>query len=207
MHSDRTVSKKIETDKESTTGSPKPGNRQGDGASVIDEDRTQVNIKGMQRNNGNSSQVEASVLRHKAGLKRETKTKGNQLGIGCRELYRQVYNLETLIEAYRRIKSKPGNMTPGVDKETLDGISMKKLEAISRSLKDQSFQFKPVRRIYIPKANGKMRPLGIPSPMDKVVQEAMRMVLESIYEPTFKDSSHGFRPGRGTHSALKQVST
>lgn len=74
------------------------------------------------------------------------------------------------------------------------------------SLKDQSFQFKPVRRELIPKPNGKMRPLGIPSPRDKIIQEVMKSILEVIYEPIFSDSSHGFRPTRGCHSALKEIS-
>ena len=113
---------------------------------------------------------------------------------------------EMFLAAYHRIKSKPGNKTPGTYNETLDGISMKKIKEYIRSLRDQSFQFRPVRRTFIPKANGKMRPLGIPCPMDKLVQEVMRVLLEQIYEPIFSGNSHGFRPGRGCHSALKQVS-
>ena len=108
--------------------------------------------------------------------------------------------------AYHKIKSKPGNMTPGTDAGTLDGITQDRIREIIRSLRDTSFQFKPVRRTYIPKANGKMRPLGIPSPMDKLVQEVMKIILEPIYESIFKDSSHGFRPGRSCHSALKAIS-
>lgn len=107
--------------------------------------------------------------------------------------------------AYNRIKSKAGNMTPGSDPETLDGISREKIRGIIAELRSKKFQFRPVRRTYIPKPNGKTRPLGIPSPMDKLVQEVMRMILDAIYEHTFKDSSHGFRPGRSCHSALKEV--
>jgi len=96
-------------------------------------------------------------------------------------------------------------MTPGVNPETLDGMSMEVLESIARQLQDESFQFKPARRVQIPKASGGTRPLTIASPRDKIVQEAIRMILESIFEPTFSEYSHGFRPLRGCHTALKTV--
>lgn len=124
-------------------------------------------------------------------------------------LYRLVYDKDILMIAYERIKSKSGNMTPGTDGETLDGISTSYIERLSESLKDESFQFRPTRRQYIPKKNGKMRPLGVPSPRDKVVQEAIRIILEAIYDskisPTFVNESHGFREGRSTHTAIEQV--
>lgn len=123
-----------------------------------------------------------------------------------RNLYSIISNVDTLIYAYESIKSKPGNLTRGVTPETLDGISKEKIQNLSESLKNESFKFSPSRRILIPKASGETRPLSIASPMDKIVQEAMRMVLEAIYEPLFKDCSHGFRPGKGCHSALKEVS-
>lgn len=114
--------------------------------------------------------------------------------------------MDTLIYAYENIKSKPGNMTPGVTPETLDGISIETFQKISEKLRDESFQFAPSRRIQIPKASGGSRPLSIASPIDKIVQEAMRMVLEAIFEPIFDDNSHGFRPNRGCHTALRSVS-
>ena len=123
-----------------------------------------------------------------------------------RNLYNLVTNIDTLIYAYENIKSKPGNMTPGVTPETIDGISIERLTKLSESLKDESFKFSPSRRVLIPKTSGGTRPLSVASPMDKVVQEAMRMVLEAIYEPLFKDCSHGFRPNRSCHTALKEVS-
>lgn len=123
-----------------------------------------------------------------------------------RNLYNLVSNIDTLIYAYENIKSKPGNMTPGVTPETLDGISIEKLQKLSEKLKDESFKFSPSKKVLIPKESGGTRPLSIASPLDKIVQEAMRMVLEAIYEPTFKDFSHGFRPGRSCHTALKEVS-
>lgn len=124
------------------------------------------------------------------------------------DLYRLMYMDDLYIAAYERIKSAPGNMTKGSDDETLDGFSTKQIERIVQSMRDQSFNFTRARRVHIPKANGKKRPLGIPSPKDKIVQEVIRMVLECIYDgenPTFLDTSHGFRNGRGTHTCLKEV--
>lgn len=124
------------------------------------------------------------------------------------DLYRLMYKSDLYILAYERIKSSPGNMTAGTDGDTIDGFSMQSIENIIRTMKDQSFTFTRARRKYIPKANGKLRPLGIPSPKDKVVQEVIRLILESIYDgdtPSFKDTSHGFRSGRGTHSCLKVI--
>jgi hypothetical protein len=128
-----------------------------------------------------------------------------------RGIYSGVFKLLTSVEflmvAYAKIKSKPGNMTQGVDKETLDGVSVSFFKSLSKSLRNETFQFNPVKRVYIPKKNGKLRPLGIPSPRDKIVQEAIRLVLEYIYEPIFLDTSHGFRTERGCHSALYNIST
>nr|YP_010391192.1 hypothetical protein NDA36_mgp37 [Fusarium vorosii]QID45199.1 Reverse transcriptase (RNA-dependent DNA polymerase) [Fusarium graminearum]UPX02618.1 hypothetical protein [Fusarium vorosii]DAC73639.1 TPA_asm: hypothetical protein [Fusarium graminearum] len=123
-----------------------------------------------------------------------------------RNLYNLLTNKDMLIYAYENIKSKPGNMTPGVSPDTLDGISIERVEALANSLRNESFQFSPSRRVLIPKASGGTRPLSIASPMDKVVQEAMRLILEAIYEPLFQDCSHGFRPNRSCHTALKEVS-
>lgn len=119
--------------------------------------------------------------------------------------YKQLCTPEFLQHSYEAIKSKLGYMTAGSDKETLDVITSEWLEKTIGSLKDRSFQFKPVRRILIPNAHGKMRPLGIPCPRDKIIQHAFKSILESVYEPIFKDSSHGFRPNRSTHTAIYEV--
>jgi len=120
--------------------------------------------------------------------------------------YKQLFDIEIYKSAYQSLKSKPGNMTPGTDKETLDGISLKWAEGdVIEAMKDRTFQFKPSERVYIPKKNGKLRPLGIPSPRDKVIQEAIRMMIQSIYEPIFLNSSHGFRPKRSTTTAIFEV--
>jgi retron-type reverse transcriptase len=104
--------------------------------------------------------------------------------------------------AYDNIKSKPGNMTPGIVPTTLDGMSLEEFNKLSELLKKESFNFQPGRRVQIPKPGKKgSRPLTIAPARDKIVQEAMRIVLEAIFEPTFLDSSHGFRPNRSCHSA------
>src|SRR4051812_19024496 len=96
-------------------------------------------------------------------------------------------------------------MTKGVTGETVDGMSEEKIETLIRELREEKYQPTPVRRTYIPKANGKTRPLGIPTWRDKLVQEAIRLILDAYYEPKFSPRSHGFRPGRGCHTALTEV--
>lgn len=122
-----------------------------------------------------------------------------------RRLYRNLYNMEFYLMAYSKIYSKEGNMTQGVDGTTIDGMSLERIEKLIESLKDYSYQPKPSKRVYIPKKNGSKRPLGIPSFEDKLLQEVVRMILESIYEGSFSDTSHGFRPNRSCHTALIQV--
>lgn len=107
--------------------------------------------------------------------------------------------------AYSKIKSKPGNMTKGIVATTLDGMSGEVIDGIIAKLKDNSFRFSAGRRVEIPKPNGKKRPLTIAPPRDKLVQEVMRLILEAIFEPTFSPNSHGFRPGKSCHSALKSI--
>ena len=122
------------------------------------------------------------------------------------DLYRLFYKEDLYVAAYEKIKSKPGNLTPGSDTETLDGFNINRVDSIIADMRSEAFQFKPFRRIYIPKPKTeKMRPLGLPSPVDKVVQEIMRNILEAIYEPIFLDVSHGFRPNRSPATALKQL--
>ena len=109
--------------------------------------------------------------------------------------------------AYKNIYANEGSMTPGVDGITIDGMGYKRVERIIGSLKDHTYQPNPARRTYIAKKNNpaKQRPLGIPSGDDKLVQEVVRMILESIYEPSFSDTSHGFRPKRSCHTALLKI--
>ena len=123
-----------------------------------------------------------------------------------KRLYRNLYNPEFYMLAYKNIYANDGSMTPGVDGTTLDGMSSRRIDGIIQSLKDHSYQPNPARRTYIAKKNSsKKRPLGIPSANDKLVQEVVRMMLESIYEPNFSENSHGFRPHRSCHTALLQI--
>ena len=123
-----------------------------------------------------------------------------------KRLYRNLYNPEFYFLAYKNISQSQGSMTPGVDGNSLDGMSEKRINELIESLKNYSYQPNPARRVYIEKKNStKKRPLGIPSTEDKLVQEVVRMILESIYEPTFSKSSHGFRPKRSCHTALQQI--
>jgi retron-type reverse transcriptase len=125
------------------------------------------------------------------------------------DLYRLMYKEELYILAYERIKSKPGNMTPGTDGQTIDGWSLEEIQKIIEQMRTEQFQFKPVRIEYIPKSNGKMRKLGISSARDKIIQEAIRLILEAIYDsphgPYFLETSHGFRPNRSCHTALREI--
>ena len=109
-------------------------------------------------------------------------------------LYRNLFNEQMFYAAYQRIYAKPGNMTSSTDGRTIDQMTLQRIDDIIKTLKDESYKPKPVRRVYIPKKNGKLRPLGVPTFDDKLVQEVIRMILESIYENYFEESSHGFRP-------------
>ncbi|MGI6048505.1 MAG: reverse transcriptase domain-containing protein [Petrimonas sp.] len=126
---------------------------------------------------------------------------------GYERLYRNLYNPEMFFQAYQNIYAKEGNMTEGTDGKTIDGMSIKRIEKLIASLKDYSYHPNPARRTYIAKNNNpkKKRPLGIPSFDDKLVQEVVRLILESIYEDTFSIHSHGFRPNRSCHTALVEV--
>ena len=126
-------------------------------------------------------------------------------GLPCDELYRQLFNPNLYLLAYGRIYSNQGAMTPGVTGETVDGMSLGKIERIIDAMRHERYRFSPARRVYIPKKSGKLRPLGIPTWSDKLVGEVVRLLLEAYYEPTFSDHSYGFRPGRGCHTALRKV--
>ena len=128
-------------------------------------------------------------------------------GLPLNELYRQLFNPQLYLVAYGRLYSNKGAMTPGVDAETVDGMSMGKIRSIIDALRHERYRFTPVKRVYIPKKNGKRRPLGLPTWSDKLLGEVIRLLLEAYYEPQFSERSHGFRPGRGCHTALGDVAS
>ena len=133
----------------------------------------------------------------------------NNKGYVFDRLYRNLYNPGFYHEAYRNIAKSQGSMTMGADGTTLDDMTDARINRIIASLKDHSYQPNPARRIYIAKQNNptKQRPIGISSTDDKLVQEIVRMILNAIYEPTFSDKSHGFRPHKSCHTALQSVQT
>jgi group II intron reverse transcriptase/maturase len=126
-------------------------------------------------------------------------------GLPCTELYRQLFNPSLYELAHGRIYANHGAMTPGADGETADGMSLARTGRIIDALRHERYRFAPVKRVYIPKKSGKLRPLGLPSWSGKVVGEVIRLLLEAYYEPRFSGRSHGFRPGRGCHTALREV--
>ena len=126
-------------------------------------------------------------------------------GLPLENIYRLLYNREFYLRAYGRLYSNQGAMTRGTTADTVDGMSLAKIDRLIDDLRHERFRWTPVRRVNIPKSNGKTRPLGIPTWTDKLLQEVIRMILEAYYEPQFSDRSHGFRPGRGCHTALSEV--
>jgi RNA-directed DNA polymerase len=120
-------------------------------------------------------------------------------------LHRLMRSPHLFERAYEKVSRNKGALTPGVDGKTFDGMSLEKLADIAKRVADGTYRFRPVRRVYIPKDNGKTRPLGIPTVEDRLVQEAVRTILEAIYEPLFLSESHGFRPRRSCHTALNLI--
>ncbi|MGZ3582894.1 MAG: reverse transcriptase domain-containing protein [Ktedonobacterales bacterium] len=121
--------------------------------------------------------------------------------------YRLLYNPTFYLYAYGRISTNNGAMTPGVTGETVDGMSLEKIQRIIALIRREAYAWTPVRRIHIPKKKGGKRPLGIPGWSDKLLQEVMRLILEAHFEPRFSEHSHGFRPNHGCHTALQEVKT
>lgn len=120
-------------------------------------------------------------------------------------LYRLLFNENLYALAYQMLSKKMGNSTKGTDGESIDGMSIKRVQSVIDKLRDESYQPHPAKRIYIPKKNGKQRPIGIPAFTDKLVQKVVQMILESIYEGQFEKCSHGFRPHRSCHTAMASI--
>jgi group II intron reverse transcriptase/maturase len=126
-------------------------------------------------------------------------------GLPLTQLYRQMFNKNLYLLAYGRIYANQGAMTPGACGETADGMSEGMIDQVIELMRFERYRFAPARRVYIPKKNGRLRPLGITSWRDKLVGEVVRLLLEAIWEPSFSSRSHGFRKGRGCHTALRQI--
>lgn len=126
-------------------------------------------------------------------------------GLTLERVYRELYDENRYLNCYGRLYPNEGAMTPGVTPETVDRMSLEKIRRIISTLRDGSFTWAPAKRAYIPKSNGKMRPLGLPTWTDKLVQDVIRSIIEPYYEARFRDASHGFRPNRGCHTALQAL--
>ena len=122
-----------------------------------------------------------------------------------KRIFRILCCQDVFISAYEKIKSNKGAMTPSSDEASLDGMSPKRINKLIFKIKNETWNPRPARRIYIPKSNGKKRPLGIQGPEEKLVQEVIRMILEAIYEPIFLQCSHGFRSGKGCLTAMNDI--
>jgi group II intron reverse transcriptase/maturase len=126
-------------------------------------------------------------------------------GLPLERVYRLLFNPDLYLLAYADLYPNEGAMTKGATPETVDGMSIDKIDLLIADLRNETYQPSPVRRTYIPKSNGKKRPLGIPSWRDKLLQDVVRLILDAYYEPQFSPRSHGFRPGRGCHTALTEI--
>jgi group II intron reverse transcriptase/maturase len=125
---------------------------------------------------------------------------------GLERVHRLIRKKEILLLAYINLSPNKGAHTPGINKDdVIDGMSQKKINTLSENLRTGRFKWRPVKRIYIPKKDGKKRQLGLPCWSEKLVQESMRMILEEYYEPMFSSRSHGFRRNKGCHTAIKQI--
>lgn len=189
-------------------GSPKSREAHGDGVTIVVVEVTLHQGARERRAQGEGSQVtgyserEASEMRDAETVLNIIHERGKR-GLPLENLYRLLYNPTLYLRAYARLYANEGAMTPGSNGETVDGMKLEKIQRLIADLRHERYRWTPVRRVYIPKKNGKLRPLGIPSWTDKLLQEAIRQILEAFYEPQFSSCSHGFRPERGCHTALE----
>ena len=202
-----------------TTRLPKVRNDQGNGGIVVPVYSSiycpmkigtkgripDFNLRMLSTNAGGPVQIKSNTSEKLLKLAEPDCKKNPDKPVGTEKIYRLMYDPHLYEIAYEKLKSNPGNMTPGITPTTLDGMSLEVIEEIISKLKDDSFKFSPGRRVEIPKASGGTRPLTIAPPRDKIVQEVMRMILEAIFEPMFSDNNHGFRPHRSCHTALRRV--
>jgi group II intron reverse transcriptase/maturase len=192
-------------------GSP-TGKAYGDGAPIVVAGVTTCQGERESRSQGEGAQVmdtrnrEVCEMQNAETVLSVLRERGKR-GLPLEELYRQLFNPQLYLLAYGRIYANQGAMTPGINAETVDGMSLGKIGRIIDALRHERYRFSPVKRVWIPKKSGKLRPLGLPTWSDKLVGEVMRLLLEAYFEPRFSARSHGFRPGRGCHTALREVAT
>ena len=199
-----------------TTGLPKGRNSYGNRATIVSAlPKVVYEFSNINWRRSVAVRNIVSVRKYSTDVQPKVFTKLNSLTNYClsnkdKIVDRKIYNILCdpyfLQYAYNSIKSKPGNMTQGINPETLDGLNWEWFIETSESLKQEKFAFKPGRRIYVDKSNGEKRPLTIAPPRDKIVQAGIKIILNAIYEPVFLECSHGFRPNKSCHTALKFIS-
>ena len=144
-------------------------------------------------------------MREAAAILEIIRKRGEQ-GLPLERVYRLLYNRDLFLLAYGKIYRNKGATTPGSTPETVDEMSISKIDAIIEALRFERYHWTPTRRIYIEKKHStKKRPLSMPTWSDKLLQEVLRLILESYFEPSFSEHSHGFRPNRGCHTALREI--
>jgi len=196
---------------ETNVGSPTGREPQGDGGLVVVAGVTTGQGGRESRPQGRRGPGDRTSTGRKVCVMQSAETVLNVLrkrgrrGLPCDELYRQMFNPQLYLLAYGRIYANHGAMTPGATPETVDGMSLRKIERVVDAMRHERYRFSPARRVRIPKKDGRTRPLGLPTWSDKLVGEVVRLLLEAYFEPVFSDRSHGFRPGRGCHTALREV--
>jgi group II intron reverse transcriptase/maturase len=178
---------------------------QGDGAAIVLRER-ESRLLGEGRQVSGNPRGEVREMRNAETILGIIHDRGKQ-GLPLEDVYRQLYNPQLYLHAYGRIYRNTGAMTPGSTDETVDGMSLAKIASLIDDLRHERYHWQPVRRVYIEKKHSsKKRPLGVPTWSDKLLQEVIRLILEAYYEPQFSRSSHGFRPNRGCHTALREIS-
>src|SRR5438874_1145965 len=153
------------------------------------------------RNILNGKECEMQATDSYLGILRER----GRRGLPLERVYRQLFNRELYLKAYGRIYRNHGAMTRGITEEVADGMSLGKIDAIIKALRHERYRWKPARRVWIPKKNGKQRPLGVTTWSDKLLAEAMRLILDAYFDGQFSEHSHGFREGRGCADALRDI--
>jgi retron-type reverse transcriptase len=174
------------------------------GSHVPKGERRKTAYRAKEHRDLDTQKSEVCAMQDAATVLSVIRKRGEQ-GLPLDQLYRQLYNPQLYFRAYARLYSNDGAMTPDDTGETVDGMSREKIYTMIDLIRQERWRWTPVKRVYMPKRNGKLRPLGLPSWSSKVLQEVIRQLLEAYFEPRFSDQSHGFGPERGCHTALSKV--